>query len=243
MNINTSFFSLQGSLNTDKDELFSNIKINIKYNKWTTIIGQSGTGKSTLLKIIANLNIANTFLNNISTNTNKNYSFSWMAQNDLLLPWSNILHNVMLGQKLRREKIDINKALKLLEKVGLLNVAYQLPATLSGGMRQRAALARTLMEDNDIILMDEPFSSLDSITRSKVQELTWKLLKNKTVIMVTHDPLEAVLLSDELFYISNKQLKSIKLPKSKPIRKITSSNLLHSHKYILNLLEKSYFKS
>ena len=101
MNINTSFFSLQGSLNTDKDELFSNIKINIKYNKWTTIIGQSGTGKSTLLKIIANLNIANTFLNNISANTNKNYSFSWMAQNDLLLPWSNILHNVMLGQKLK----------------------------------------------------------------------------------------------------------------------------------------------
>ena len=243
MTINTSFFSLQGSLNTNKDKLFSNIEINIKYNKWTTIIGQSGTGKSTLLKIIANLNIANTFLNNISADTNKNYSFSWMAQNDLLLPWSNILNNVMLGQKLRREKLDVNRALNLLEKVGLLNVAYQLPSTLSGGMRQRVALARTLMENNDIILMDEPFSSLDSITKSKIQELTWKLFKNKTVVMVTHDPLEAVLLSNELFYITNKQLKPIKLPESKPIRKITSSNLLHSHEYILNLLKNSYIPS
>ncbi|MGY8976093.1 MAG: ATP-binding cassette domain-containing protein, partial [Alphaproteobacteria bacterium] len=80
--------------------------------------------------------------------------------------------------------------------VGLIDVAKQLPSTLSGGMRQRAALARTLMENNDIILMDEPFSSLDTITKSKIQKLTWSLLKNKTVIMVTHDPLEALMLSN-----------------------------------------------
>ena len=238
--INSSSFSLNGSLSLNKDELFSNILLEIKLNQWTVIIGQSGTGKSTLLKIIANLNIPAAFNNNISKNINEDLSFSWMAQNDLLLPWLNVIDNITLGQKLRREKIDINKANILLEKVGLIDVAKQLPATLSGGMRQRAALARTLMENNDMILMDEPFSSLDTITKSKIQKLTWSLLKNKTVIMVTHDPLEALMLSNTLYYVSNKKLKPIKLPSSKPLRKITNDNLIYSYKYILNLLKKSY---
>ncbi|MBT4109835.1 MAG: ABC transporter ATP-binding protein, partial [Pelagibacterales bacterium] len=181
-------------------------------------------------------NFTNKIIKNIATET----SFSWMAQNDLLLPWLTVIENITLGQKLRSEKIDLNKANILLEKVGLINFAKELPATLSGGMRQRVALARTLMENHDIILMDEPFSSLDSITRSKIQKLTWSLLQNKTVIMVTHDPLEALMLSNELFYISNKKLKPIKLPTSKPLRKITNDNLLYSYKYILNLLKKSY---
>ena len=238
--INSSSFSLNGSLSLNKDELFSNILLEIKLNQWTVIIGQSGTGKSTLLKIIANLNIPAAFNNNISKNINEDLSFSWMAQNDLLLPWLNVIDNITLGQKLRREKININKANILLEKVGLIDVAKQLPATLSGGMRQRAALARTLMENNDMILMDEPFSSLDTITKSKIQKLTWSLLKNKTVIMVTHDPLEALMLSNTLYYVSNKKLKPIKLPPSKPLRKITNDNLIYSYKYILNLLKKSY---
>ena len=238
--INSSSFSLNGSLSLNKDELFSNILLEIKLNQWTVIIGQSGTGKSTLLKIIANLNIPAAFNNNISKNINEDLSFSWMAQNDLLLPWLNVIDNITLGQKLRREKININKANILLEKVGLIDVAKQLPSTLSGGMRQRAALARTLMENNDMILMDEPFSSLDTITKSKIQKLTWSLLKNKTVIMVTHDPLEALMLSNTLYYVSNKKLKPIKLPSSKPLRKITNDNLIYSYKYILNLLKKSY---
>ncbi|MBT3938603.1 MAG: ABC transporter ATP-binding protein [Pelagibacterales bacterium] len=233
-------FSIHGSLSLNKDELLSNIKFDIKLHQWTVIIGQSGVGKSTLLKVIADLNIPKNFTNKIIKNIATETSFSWMAQNDLLLPWLTVIENITLGQKLRSEKIDLNKANILLEKVGLINFAKELPATLSGGMRQRVALARTLMENHDIILMDEPFSSLDSITRSKIQKLTWSLLQNKTVIMVTHDPLEALMLSNELFYISNKKLKPIKLPTSKPLRKITNDNLLYSYKYILNLLKKSY---
>ena len=94
-----------------------------------------------------------------------------MAQNDLLLPWASVIENITLGQRLRKEKLDINKAHILLEKVGLKNAAKKLPSTLSGGMRQRVALARTIMEDKDIILMDEPFSALDSITRSAIQNV------------------------------------------------------------------------
>ena len=234
-------FILKGSLKVGNENeiLFSNLKLNINYNKWTSIIGQSGSGKSTLLKIIAGIEIPKVFENTITCSP-KNYSFSWMAQNDLLLPWASAIENITLGQRLRKEKLDINKAHILLEKVGLKNAAKKLPSTLSGGMRQRVALARTIMEDKDIILMDEPFSALDSITRSAIQKLTWKLLKDKTVIMVTHDPLEALLLSNNLYYISKEKLKPINLPISKPFRKINDDNLLYSHKYILNKLEKSY---
>ena len=239
MTKNNLSFSLEGSLINDQEVLFSNLKLNINLNKWTSIIGQSGSGKSTLLKIIAGMDLPKVF-NNSLISSNTNYSFSWMAQNDLLLPWASVIENVTLGQKLRREKIDIKKAKNLVEQVGLINDTKKLPSMLSGGMKQRVALARTLMENKDIILMDEPFSALDSITRSVIQKLTWKLLKNKTVIMVTHDPLEALLLSNNLYFISNKKLMPIKLPKSKPFRKVNNENLLYSHKYILNKLEKSY---
>ena len=239
MTKNNLSFSLEGSLINDQEVLFSNLKLNINLNKWTSIIGQSGSGKSTLLKVIAGMDLPKVF-NNTLISSNTNYSFSWMAQNDLLLPWASVIENVTLGQKLRREKIDTKKAKNLLEQVGLINEAKKLPSTLSGGMKQRVALARTLMENKDIILMDEPFSALDSITRSVIQKLTWKLLENKTVIMVTHDPLEALLLSNNLYFISNKKLMPIKLPKSKPFRKVNNENLLYSHKYILNKLEESY---
>ena len=239
MNRKNLSFSVEGSLKNGQEILFSNLKLKINFNKWTSIIGKSGSGKSTLLKIMAGIELPKVFKNTIK-NTNKNYSFSWMAQNDLLLPWASVIDNVALGQKLRREKVDIERALNLLDAVGLKKEVNDLPSTLSGGMRQRVALARTLMENKNIILMDEPFSSLDSITRSAIQKLTWKLLKNKTVIMVTHDPLEALLLSNDLYYISKNKLSPIKLPNSKPFRKINDENLLYSHKFILNKLEKSY---
>ncbi|PPR16514.1 MAG: Aliphatic sulfonates import ATP-binding protein SsuB [Alphaproteobacteria bacterium MarineAlpha9_Bin3] len=234
----TLSFSLQGSLKNDEETIFSNIKLKINFNKWTSIIGKSGSGKSTLLKVMAGMDLPEVFINTIKS-SNKNFSFSWMAQNDLLLPWASVIDNITLGQKLRREKLDLERALNLLKQVGLINKVNALPSTLSGGMRQRVALARTIMENKNIILMDEPFSALDSITRSEMQKLTWELLKDKTVIMVTHDPLEALLLSNDLYYITKHKLNPIKLPNSEPFRKINDKSLLYSHKFIFNKLEKS----
>ena len=114
-----------------------------------------------------------------------------MAQQDLLFPWLKVIDNVCLGARLRHEKKDYKKAEELLEKVGLLSVKEQLPETLSGGMRQRVAIARTLYEDKPVVLMDEPFSALDAVTRATIQELAFDLLKTKTVLLVTHDPSEA----------------------------------------------------
>jgi len=127
-----------------------------------------------------------------------------MAQSDLLLPWLTVLDNVLLKLKLRpiaNHAQEITRAKHLLKKVGLENFMHFYPKELSGGMRQRVALVRTLMEDHPIILMDEPFSALDAITRYKLQALTVSLLKNKTVIFITHDPLEALRLANEIYIL------------------------------------------
>jgi putative hydroxymethylpyrimidine transport system ATP-binding protein len=124
-----------------------------------------------------------------------------MAQQDLLLPWASVLGNVLLGPRLRGEDRDpeiVQRARGLIAQVGLKGREEDLPARLSGGMRQRVALARTLLENRPIVLMDEPFSALDAITRFALQELAARLLAEHTVLLVTHDPLEALRLGHRI---------------------------------------------
>ena len=237
---NNKSLNINGSIYLNNKELLNNINLDITLNKWNTLVGRSGTGKSTLLKIIANINIPKNFTNKININNKYNYGFSLMAQDDLLLPWLTVLENVVLGHRLRREKVDLEKATKLIKKVNLDQALYSMPSTLSGGMRQRVAIARTLYEDKDIILMDEPFRSLDSITKLKIQNLTYSLLKNKTIFMVTHDPIEALTLSNNLYITSNKGVKELDLPTSSPIRQINDKILNKNYHKILNELEIGY---
>ena len=123
---------------------------------------------------------------------------AWMAQQDLLLPWLSVSQNVALGSKLRGDPADVRRVESLLADVGLDDRPTALPATLSGGQRQRAALARTLMEGRPVVLMDEPFSAVDAITRARLQELAARLLRGRTVLLVTHDPLEALRLGHRI---------------------------------------------
>ncbi|MBV9509663.1 MAG: ABC transporter ATP-binding protein, partial [Caulobacteraceae bacterium] len=127
---------------------------------------------------------------------------AYMAQQDLLYPWLDVLQNVMLGSRLRGKAGDADRARELLARVGLGDRATALPAQLSGGMRQRAAIARTLYEDRPIVLMDEPFSALDAITRARIQDLAAELLQGRTTLLITHDPLEACRLGHRLFVLS-----------------------------------------
>ena len=165
-------------------------------------------------------------------------SVAYMAQQDLLMPWLSALGNVSLGARLRGEKPDRGRALAMLDRVGLGAEADALPHTLSGGMRQRVALARTLMEDRPIVLMDEPFSALDAITRIRLQELAAGLLVGRTVLLVTHDPLEALRLGERIYVMAGRpaSLHSAPAPDGPPPRKPRDRSLQAMHAELLERL-------
>ena len=173
--------------------LFDRLNVTLAPQRTTCIIGPSGVGKSSLLRLIAGLP-PNPTSGSARDGDGQELDgrVAYMAQEDLLLPWARVLDNVTLGSRLRGEQVDYRRAAALINAVGLAEYEDALPRSLSGGMRQRVALARTLMEERPIILMDEPFSALDALTRYQVQELAAELLAGRTVVLVTHDPLEAL---------------------------------------------------
>jgi putative hydroxymethylpyrimidine transport system ATP-binding protein len=159
--------------------LFESFSITICPGQFLAILGVNGVGKSTFLRQIAK---------------QQRQNMAWMGQRDGLLPWLDIINNVCLGARLRCGRIEPAeraRGLDLLHQVGLGDQANQAPAALSGGMRQRVALARTLFEQRPIILMDEPFSALDAVNRRDIQRLCHQHFHGKTVIFVTHDPFDA----------------------------------------------------
>ncbi|MGH6898725.1 MAG: ABC transporter ATP-binding protein [Geminicoccaceae bacterium] len=178
--------------------LFRDLDFVLPGGSWTCLLGPSGVGKSSLLRLIASL--APLDRGEVSCSDGRPLAgrLAWMGQDDNLLPWLSVLGNVTLGARLRGEPADRDKAGDLLARVGLDRQTDQRPATLSGGQRQRAALARTLMEDRPVVLMDEPFSALDAITRARLQALAATLLAGRTVLLVTHDPLEALRLGHRI---------------------------------------------
>jgi len=230
--------------------LFKNFGLTFPANKCISILGQSGVGKSTILRLLAHL-ITGVDEENFQTEISvSNHipiidQIAYMGQQDFLMPWLSILDNVLLGYRLRHQHIDeaIKKeAIKLLKDMGLTHAMHQQPKTLSGGMKQRAALARTFIEQQPIILMDEPFSALDTVTRYRLQELATKLFQNKTVILVTHDPLEALRLSDIIHVLSGIPAKITETiePQSNKPRDIHDEKILHLHAHLIEELNKTY---
>ena len=135
----------------------------------------------------------------------------YMLQNDTLFPWLNILDNTLLGLKIEKNitKENIQKVTRLLETYGLKDFIKKYPNNLSGGMRQRVALIRTLATNPDILLLDEPFSALDYQTRLAVSDDVWKIIKKekKTTIMITHDIAEAISMADRIIVLTNRPSK------------------------------------
>jgi putative hydroxymethylpyrimidine transport system ATP-binding protein len=187
--------------------LFTALAFTAQPGAWTCLLGPSGVGKTSLLRLIAGLIEplpgSEIMAGDGSTPRGR---LSYMAQQDLLLPWLSARDNVMLGAVLRGEARSPARARAnhLLALVGLADKATRLPATLSGGERQRVALARTLFEDTPIILMDEPFSQLDALTRHQMQEEAARLLAGRTVLHVTHDPWEALRLAHQVYVLAGR---------------------------------------
>jgi len=186
------------------EPLFEDLTLELEPGVITCLLGPSGVGKSTLLRVLAGLVPRALAETRIETGDGGPLAgrVAYMDQRDCLLPWLPVLGNVTLGARLRGEPRDGARARRLLARVGLAGRERDRPALLSGGMRQRAALARTLMEDRPVVLMDEPFSALDALTRFRLQALAGGLLAGRTVLLVTHDPLEALRLATRIHVLA-----------------------------------------
>jgi len=192
-------------------------------------LGASGVGKSTVLRLFAGLGDGIDLAGVMTGNAN----VALMAQDDLLLPWLSASDNVLLGARLRGEKADKERGLRVLGRVGLAEHAHKRPGELSGGQRQRVALARTLMEDRPVVLLDEPFSALDAVTRSQMQELTAELLVGRTVLLVTHDPGEATRLGQTILIMTHDGLSEVETPSGAIPRPVDAPDVLQTQAELL----------
>lgn len=204
---------LRKNYHTKKEEIIAidDISLEIKEGEYLSIVGPSGCGKSTLLNVIGNIELPS----NGKIIKNKDIKIGYMLQEDCLFPWLNILDNCLIGLKITNNltKENIEYVKKLLKNYGLEEFMSSYPNNLSGGMRQRVALIRTLAIKPDILLLDEPFSALDYQTRLKVSDDVYKIIKEtgKTVIMITHDIAEAISLSDRVVVLTKRPSKIKKI--------------------------------
>lgn len=212
-----------------------NTDLHIPGGQWTCLLGRSGVGKSTILRLILGLDTGGVFHGSFGATDGDPLTgrISYMAQSDLLLPWLSVVDNICIGGRLRGEVPRIARARDLLDRVGLSGHADQKPATLSGGMRQRVALARTLFEDRPIVFLDEPFSALDAGTRADMQELAAEVLQGRTVLLVTHDPAEAVRLAHQITVLSGQETQNWPVPDTTALRDINAKETLASQARLL----------
>lgn len=184
------------------------ISIHVQEGEFVSLLGPSGSGKSTLLKIIAGLirpDAGSIFLNGKELKGTI-VKMGYMPQKDLLLPWKTLLYNAALPllSQGAGKKEAYNKVRELLPVFGLEGFENSYPSQLSGGMRQRAALLRTVLIDSEVMLLDEPFGALDALTRERLQEWMLKIWDHfkRSVLFVTHSIDEAIYLSDRIYMIS-----------------------------------------
>ncbi|MGN1300283.1 MAG: ABC transporter ATP-binding protein [Clostridia bacterium] len=196
-NVNKTYQAKNGEI-----EALKNINFDVKQGEYISIIGPSGCGKSTLLSIIAGLE------EKTSGEVYIDGKIGYMLQKDNLLEWRTIYKNVLFGLEIQKALTEENKkyVIELLKKYGLYEFRNKYPTQLSGGMRQRVALIRTLAIRPNILLLDEAFSALDYQTRLMVTEDIYQILKNEniTAIMVTHDISEAISMSDRVIVLSQR---------------------------------------
>ena len=251
MSVNTVGVQLSNAslrYNDSEHATLSGLSLSLNAGKWTVLLGRSGCGKTTVLRYLAGLlDDKVEWQGTLATSDELPLTdrIAYMAQQDLLLPWLSVIDNVCLSHRFQNSASDkalqTNQALELLAAVGLADHASTMPDQLSGGMRQRVALARTLMQDKPVVLMDEPFSALDAVTRHKLQSLACELLRDKTVVLITHDPQEAVRLADNLYVLQGTpaNAQSLSVPNTATPR-VLDGECAELQQAILDQLERDY---
>ncbi|NOH93785.1 ABC transporter ATP-binding protein [Vibrio sp. AIC-3] len=253
MSVNTVGVQLSNAslrYNDSEHATLSGLSLSLNAGKWTVLLGRSGCGKTTVLRYLAGLLDDKVEWQGTLTTSDElplTDRIAYMAQQDLLLPWLSVIDNVCLSHRFqnsadKHKNIEHkNQALELLISVGLADYADAMPDQLSGGMRQRVALARTLMQDKPVVLMDEPFSALDAVTRHKLQSLACELLRGKTVVLITHDPQEAVRLADNLYVLQGTPASahSLSVPHTSTPR-VLDGECAELQQAILEQLERDY---
>lgn len=237
-NVSKTFYTEIGAL-----DVLENITFNLNEGEIIAIVGPSGSGKSTLLNIISKL---------IEPTEGEIYvdgEIGYMFQRDHLFNWRTVWKNIMLGLEIKKEKNqeNIDKTKDLLTKYGLIDFINSYPQELSGGMRQRIALIRTLATNPQVLLLDEPFSALDYQTRINVSEDIFKMIKDSNVsaILVTHDISEAIAMADRVIVLSHRPAKLKKIidiktdsPDNTPFNKRLSSEFRKYFDEIWGLLNE-----
>ena len=233
-NVSKSFFSSK-----KQTEVLSNISFNIQKNEIIALLGPSGCGKSTLLNILSSLE------EQTSGTITLNGKLGYMFQKDALLPWRNIFSNICLGLEIKKKKTNenIEYANELIKKYKLNDFINNFPNQISGGMKQRVALIRTLVLKPDLLLLDEPFSALDAQTKIAVQNDVYNIIKQekKSALIVTHDIGEAIALADKIIILSDrpakvKKIVNIKINNLSPLERRNNSQFNEYHSQISRIL-------
>ena len=182
-----------------------NINLDVYPKEIISIVGPSGCGKTSLLSVLSNLESKS---GGTISFCKDNTTLGYMLQKDALFPWKTILENCLIGLEINHTLTEDkkNRVIHLLNTYGLGDFIYKYPDSLSGGMKQRVALIRTLAVDPDILLLDESFSALDYVARLALSDDVYKIIKNegKTAILVTHDIAEAISISDRVVVLSKR---------------------------------------
>ncbi len=227
-------------------EVIARMDLEAGRGDFTVLIGPSGCGKTTLFNILTGVvaRQRGQIRWQGSQVEHLEQTAAYMQQKDLLLPWCNLLDNALLPARMdgRHMPEARRQAIRLFARLGLEGFESYLPAAVSGGMRQRCALVRTLMFARPLVLLDEPLSALDAITRRSLQSLLLLLQQDfaKTIVMITHDVEEALLLADRLVIVSRRPMQVLEvmdLDSPKP-RQAADPGLLRLKERILNVLQQ-----
>ncbi|QBD79197.1 ABC transporter ATP-binding protein [Ktedonosporobacter rubrisoli] len=230
-------------------EALQPIDLTVDQGEFVTIIGPSGCGKSTLFNIIAGIDEPSSGLVAIDgiAEEPRAGKTGYMLQQPLLLPWRTVEENVMLGLDVRhvRRKEAHQQAHELLKRFGLSEFAQSYPARLSGGMKQRVALLRTVLFNHSFLLLDEPFGALDALTRLSLQMWLLDLWQSfhSSVLFITHDVREAILLSDRIYVLSARpacvrRIIEVELPRPRQQEHLALAQAVRLEQELIALLMK-----